>query len=374
MKLHINHFQLRNLVCCGSSISKGIYYPTSCFHDHNLQTVNSDYFYGAIDEDHTQYFKVNRLMPDETVLHKSESMKLDCLIDSRRLLKNSSNRISTIACTDKYLACGTYGHLEGGFILSDVQDPDNIKPLGDCSLSESITNHIIINEFDSELIVSSNDRTLRLVDLNNFATKKTIRLPFAINCASINKNNTNEIFIVGDDLNSYIIDKRIQTDNLKHGSAFKGHNDFGFSCDWSSTNENLLLTGNQDSCVKLWDRRKTEDSLFSWSGALGASSIDSGGPVRNCKFSNNGEFITWAESLDHVGVLQLEDLNECQDGLISKVQSIDFIGKCVGLSFAPIESGYGEQLIIGVNDCPLGGILSYKLESQQKTLDFDFHF
>lgn len=313
-------------------------------------------------------------MPDNLVLEKSRSMKLDCLVDSRALLNNSNNRISTLTCTDKYLACGTYGESEGGFILTDIEDPDNTKTIGDVYLSEAITNHIIINEHDDELIISSNDKKVRFIDMSKLTTKDSLDLPFAINCASINKFNSNEIFIVGDDLKGYIIDKRIKLDNIDRGVAFKGHNDFGFSCDWSSTDETHLLTGNQDSCVKLWDKRKSDESLFSWSGSLGASNVNNGGPVRNCKFSNNGEFITWAESLDHVGVIQMDDLNSCEEDIVSRIQSIDFIGKCVGLTFAPIENGYGEQLIIGVNDCPLGGILSYKLESRQKTLDFDFHF
>lgn len=375
MKLHINHFQLRNLVCCGSNVSKGVYYPTSCFHDYNLEAVHTNSFHDSPDEEHSPYFKVNRLMPDNTVLEKSQSMKLDCLIDSRVLSSNSNNRISTLSCTDKYLACGTYGESEGGFVLSDIEDPDNVKTIGDIYLSEAITNHIIVNEHNSELVISSNDKKLRFVNISNLITSNTINLPFAINCASMNKHNLNEIFLVGDDLKSYIIDKRIKHDCINRAIAFEGHHDFGFSCDWSSENENLLLTGNQDSCVKLWDKRKSDESMFSWSGSLGSSNINNGGPVRNCKFSNNGEFITWAESLDHVGIIQVEDLNSIEnDKTLSRIQSIDFIGKCVGLAFAPIENGYGEQLIIGVNDCPLGGILSYKLESRQKTLDFDFHF
>lgn len=112
--------------------------------------------------------------------------------------------------------------------------------------------------------------------------------------------------------------------------------------------------------------------MHCWNSALGTLSAQ-GAPVRNCKFSRNGEYLSWAESLDHVGIIQMADLSN-SDNYLLRVQSIDFLGKCTGLNFAPMEYGYGEDLIIGVNDCPLGGILNYKLESKCKSLDFDFYF
>jgi len=373
LKLHINHFQLRNLVCCGTNISKGVFYPSSGFHDFNLQTVQNNLL-DSSNEEHHAYFKINRLMFDNTACEKSESMKLDCLIDSRNLIHNSNSRISTLACTDKYLACGTYDDSEGGYVLTNVDDPDNIKSLGDFYLCDAITNHIIIDESSNQLIISSNDKCLRMVDIPRHQTLLMMSLPFAVNCAAINSHNHNEIFVAGDDLNSYIIDTRVRHDTIDGAATFHGHSDYSFSCDWSSKYENLLLTGNQDGCVRLWDRRKSNRHVYGWSGSLGASDIMNSGPVRNCKFSHNGEYISWAEGLDHVGIIQLDDLNRTEDDLLTRVQSIDFIGKCVGLTFAPIENNYGEQLIIGINDCPLGGILSYKLESRHKSLDFDLCF
>ncbi|KAK6456839.1 mitotic spindle checkpoint protein BUB3, WD repeat superfamily [Scheffersomyces xylosifermentans] len=375
LKLHITHFQLRNLVCCGSNIANGIYYPSSYYHDHNLQTVQNSTANASSDEEYHSFFKINRLMPDNKLTKKTDSMRLDCLIDSRTLSKNSNNRISTLCCNDEFLVCGTF---EGGFILSDVSDPEDVKTLGEYHLtsnSDGITNHIIINDRDNEVIVSSNDRSLRVFDLERAkTTNDMVNIPFAVNCSAINPTNSNELLVTGDHLNSFIIDKRTINSTFNNCVQFKGHKDFGFSCDWSTQNPNLLLTGNQDTCVRLWDKRKSDESLYAWSGSLGSSDYRHGGPVRNCKFSYNGEYISWAESLDHIGIMQLSDLQKSEACIQSRVQSIDFIGKCTGLNFAPIEGGHGEQLIIGVNDCPLGGILSYKLESQYKPLDFDFHF
>ncbi|KAK6465699.1 mitotic spindle checkpoint protein BUB3, WD repeat superfamily [Scheffersomyces coipomensis] len=388
LKLHLNHLQLRNLVCCGPNISNGIYYPSNYYHDYNLDIVHTEFNHPRseeIDDNYHNFFKINRLMPDNaTDISRTSStkntMKINCLIDSRSLLHNSNSRISTLSASDKFLVCGTF---EGGYILGDVSDANSFKMVGEYHLtnnSDGITNHILINESDNELIISSNDKKLRIIDLSTNKSNQNIDFDFPVNGSAINHFNTNEIFISGDSKHSYIIDKRLSATTNQNFQKFIGHEDFGFCCDWSSQDENLLLTGNQDTCVKLWDRRNSSKSLYTWSGSLGSNCSTSGGPVRNCKFSHNGEFISWAEGLDHVGILQLNDLmtlnsdEKDEQPELSRIQSIDFIGKCTALSFSPIENGYGEQLIIGVDDCPLGGILSYKLESKQKPLDFDFYF
>lgn len=307
-------------------------------------------------------------MPDNLDYHNSDSSKLDCIIDSRNLKKNSNNRISTLACSNNILACGTF---EGGYILEDIADPDSPKLIGEYHLtnsSDGITNHISINDND-DIIVLSNDKSIRVVDIMNRA-KYSEKLPFAVNCSSLNPFGQNELLITGDHLDSFVLDLR-QPFKMQNLQEFKGHEDYGFSCDWSPKNENLLITGNQDGTVKLWDRRNSLKSVHSWDGSLGTS-VPVSGPIRNCKFSYHGDYICWAESLDHVGIIEVDEL--LKGNQLERVQSIDFIGKCIGMGLCPIDSGFGEQLVIGINDCPLGGILSYKLESKYKTLDFDFAF
>lgn len=370
LRIHITHFQLRNLVCCGSKLENGIFYPLSYLSNHHSLVDFNDVL--DISDDYQRFFKINRIMPDDQSI-SSESMKLDCLIDSRNLIPNG--RISTMACSNSLLACGTF---EGGYLLQDIRNPDNTNFIGEYTLTNSadgITNHIVIHN-ENKLIISSNDKSLRFIDVETKASDP-FSLPFAANCVALNPSNESEIFITGDNVNSFIIDKRnpISLNFFDSSSGFVGHNDYGFSCDWSPTNENLLVTGNQDGTVKLWDRRFHSKYLHSWSGSLGTGDVDkiAGGPVRNTKFSRNGEYLCWAESLDHIGIVQVGELKKTTE-LKPRVQSIDFIGKCIGLNFVPSDSGNGEHLIIGVNDCPLGGILNFKLESTSKCLDFDFVF
>lgn len=375
LKNHITHFQLRNLVVCGDKITNGVFYPSSYYHDNNLDVVSQEVhdFQNQV-EDYHSFFKLNRLMPDEELL-SARSMKVDCITDSRSLADNSNSRIASSACSNKFLANGTF---EGGYILHNVEDPSNTKLVGEYTLTGSpdgITNHILIKE-DTELMIASNDKYLRFINIES-GSKETLELPFAVNCLALNPQNHNEYMITGDDVDNYILDRRVS--GFIPQLRFSGHKDYGFGCDWSKADANLLVSGNQDGTVILWDRRNSKESLHSWSSSLGSHAYDidaqfAGGPVRNCKFSYHGNHVVWAESLDHVGVIKVSDLKEDCEQVHSRVQSIDFIGKCIGLNVCPVDSGHGEQLVIGVNDCPLGGILNYQLEATDKPLDFDFTF
>lgn len=362
----------------GPNLAKGVFYPSSHYHNHDLELVTHDYGVSLLaGDDYHNFFKIIRLLPDETTAD-ADAVKLDCILDSRNLRSNSNSRISSGACSDKFLAYGTF---EGSVLLHDIENPEENKLLGEYVLttsSDGITNHTSISKDNSELVIASNDEKLRFLDLQRLSKPSTVNLPYAINCIALNPHNANEYFIAADSVDNFILDKRCLSDDSKSNAKYSGHKDYGFSCDWSSAIENLLLSGNQDGTVRLWDRRMQSESLYCWNSALGSAGFDidssnGGGPVRNCKFSHHGNHIVWAESLDHVGIIQVDDLRR-QEEIHSRVQSIDFIGKCIGLNVCPVETGRGEQLIIGVNDCPLGGILNYRLESQDKPLDFDFTF
>ncbi|CUM68520.1 uncharacterized protein PRCAT00006246001 [Priceomyces carsonii] len=296
-------------------------------------------------------------------------MKLDCYIDSRKLMYNANSRISTLSSSSKFLACGTF---EGGYLLQDISNPDTPGSVIENQLThntDGITNHITIDN-DEKLIIASNDKALRVVDITK-QKNRPIEMPFAVNCSALNRHNKNEVLLTGDCLDSFIVDLR-QPVAANMSNSLSGHRDYGFSCDWNPSNEHLLMTGNQDGCIRIWDKRRSDESINCFNGSLGSDSL-LGGPIRNCKFSYNGDYIGWAESLDHAGVVELQEVVNRTD-YVSRVQSIDFIGKCIGLNFCPTDNAKGEQLIIGVNDCPLGGILSYTLENRCKLLDFDFYF
>lgn len=378
LKNHITHFQLRSLVVSSGNASHGVYYPSSYFHDDNLEPVFLDSG-DSHAEDYHSFFKLIRLMPDETSAI-SESMKLDCLVDSRDLKQNTTSRISSMTCSEKFLASGTF---EGGFVLVDIEDPQNTRLTGEVILtrsSDGITNDLNISRDNSQIIIASNDAKLRYFDIEKARKTSSIQLPFAVNCLASNPNNPHEFFVAADNRDNFIFDRRcLNGKKFSPSSTLSGHKDYGFSCDWSPSNEHILVSGNQDGTVRLWDRRMTHQSTHCWNSALGSHAFDIdggilGGPVRNCKFSHYGDHVVWAESLDHVGVIQMDDLKNNPDPVHPCVQSIDFIGKCIGLNLCLAESGRDEMLTIGINDCPLGGILSYRLDAPGKPLPFDFEF
>lgn len=364
VRLNITHFQLRNLVCC-SSLSDGIYFPLS----HHYEDYIDQSTYNT--EEAPTYFKVNRLAVDDQLSQRADSMMLDCVLDSRKLRYNSSSRIASMACSSNLLACGTF---EGGYLLQRIglSSSNNTEEVCLTNNFDGITNHIVIID-DKELLCSSNDKYIRSINIET-QRKDSIKLDFAVNCLTINPNNSNELLITGDHIDSFLLDKRMHIKTHNDLTRLRGHQDYGFACDWSPGNDNYLITGNQDCSVMIWDKRNTESSIYCWDSSLGKSSYR-GGPVRNCKFSSNGKYLSWAETLDHIGIIQMDDLTAISPDAteIPKVQSLEFVGKCTGLNYVKSDNG-DEELIVGVCDCPLGGVLNYRLESATKSLDFDFVF
>lgn len=360
------------MVVCGEKLENGIFYPSRCYHDDNLNQLH-DYDRGGAQHN---FFKLCRLMVDSTCVSR-KTMKLDCIHDSRSLKSNANSRISSAACSSKFLANGTF---EGGVILHDIENPDNVKMLGEFLLSQNsdgITNCLGFSKNSSELYIASNDLTTRVLDLEKAKVTFKSDTPFAINALALNPHNSALTLLVGDGVDAFIADYRCLQSSLQSSLSLQGHKDFGFCCDWSPTNERLLITGNQDGTMRIWDNRMTAESLNCWNSALGSATYDKnamflGGPVRNCSFSHYGDYIVWAETLDHVGIAKASELSAKTPEKNLNVQSIDFIGKCIGINVCPTD-GRNEQLIIGVNDHPLGGILSYNLETTALP-QFDFLF
>lgn len=346
-----------------------------CLHDDNLNQVQP---YESATTSQHKFFKICRLMADPSAVAR-KAMKLNCIQDSRSLKSNSNNRISSAACSKAHLANGTF---EGGIIVHDIEDPENTRLIGEYSLTGSddgITNCLAFSKDERRLFVASNDVTTRVMDLEKMRVAIKSRTPFAVNSLSVNPQNPNLATLVGDNVDALIVDYRcLQKNSLRTSSVLKGHKDYGFACDWNPANENLVVSGNQDGTVRLWDTRMTNEAAYCWNSAAGSqihqmNPTALGGPVRNCKFTRQGDYVVWAETLDHVGIVPISDLLSNRPQKHLSIQSIDFIGKCIGLNVCASDSGE-EQLVIGVNDHPLSGILTYKLERPLKLPHFDLTF
>ncbi|GMM38016.1 hypothetical protein DASC09_053410 [Saccharomycopsis crataegensis] len=330
-KPYLVHFQLRNLVASGCDNSVIV-------SDYNAVSQLDQYLHGNTLKGTTRGFEIKQLSP--------QTGSVDVLIDQSKL-KNSFNqhiKISTLSANQDLVAAGSY---TGDYLLYNNQTKDiyqdilttnangiiNVVQLVPSTSPKSIT---------SSVLFATNDSYLR-----NFNLEKQVlsnyRFPFPINSLSLNPSNPDLKLIVGDCLESFIIDGRVS--HKQPILKFSNHHDYSFSCDWSKFNENLVVTGNQDGTVVLNDLRKiivrpqdadcgvssgtrtdqpfTANELLDanqkkcyigeWEDAACFSTFSSdltnnNNSVRNVRFSNSRNFLFFGETVDNVNVINLDDL------------------------------------------------------------------
>ena len=131
--------------------------------------------------------------------------------------------------------------------------------------------------------------------------------------------------------------------------TLKGHLDYSFASAWHP-NGVTFATGNQDKTCRIWDTRKTSESVAVLRGNLGA--------IRSIRFTSDGRYIAMAEPADFVHVY------DTKTGY-KKEQEIDFFGEISGISFSPDT----EPLFIGVWDRTYGSLLEYGRTRDYSYLD-----
>lgn len=131
--------------------------------------------------------------------------------------------------------------------------------------------------------------------------------------------------------------------------TLKGHLDYSFASAWHP-NGVTFATGNQDKTCRIWDTRKTSESVAVLRGNLGA--------IRSIRFTSDGRYIAMAEPADFVHVY------DTKTGY-KKEQEIDFFGEISGISFSPDT----ESLFIGVWDRTYGSLLEYGRTRDYSYLD-----
>jgi WD40 repeat protein len=167
--------------------------------------------------------------------------------------------------------------------------------------------------------------------------------------------------IVGDNVNSFIIDDRVH--ETSPVEILQGHGDFSFSCDWSGDGVQLV-TSNQDSTVRLYDIRNLRKSQFCLGGECKNSAI------RTVKFNQSGNYLTYNESIDNINIVNLKSLHRSQ---IGSKKVISVFGKLTNAVFIDYDLDGSELLSIGICDQSVGGILQYQLEkSENRCMDFDY--
>ncbi|CAO3653293.1 unnamed protein product [Cunninghamella echinulata] len=317
---HYGHFQLRNLLWATSK--------------------NSVYFMRGN--------TVRQWSPQRNTV--KEVLNPDKIINNLNTYR--SMKISSMACKDQILFVG--GFL-GNYVIQNLNSyyshshhDNNDHTLTQTSSHyglisnqhNAIINHVDILSDQKSVLISNNDMTTKLLDVNTLKIANTFQFSFPVNCSAVSPDQK-MLCVVGDTNETHILD----TTSNKVIYKMKDHHDFSFTCCFSPDGI-TLATGNQDKTTMLYDIRQLSTPLHT----LGANV----GGVRSLHFSNDGKYLAMAEPIDFVHIFQTHNYE--------KSQVIDFFGEISGVSFTPDD----QALFIANNDERTGGISEFQRLHQHK--------
>jgi hypothetical protein len=320
--VHLSHFQLRNLVACAS---------------------RDRIFYAGKSQ-------VMHYSPVEgTGLSNQYSVAMDLTqpaVQPFYGMNNGSIQISTMTIAHDVLVaggfCGEYGIVN----LKASRDTKHVEGIITDD-SNAITNHVQVHLSRGSSLplaaFASNDRGVRIVDVNTNQIIADHKYEHAINCTAISPDQRLRV-LTGDT-------RRVLICNSETGEVLQeldGHQDYGFACDWADDGW-TVATGNQDMLVKIWDARKWTDSRGAPTPVATIASEIAG--VRKLKFSPLGSgkrVLIAAEPADFVHVIDGETF--------ANKQTLSFFGEIGGVDF----TNNGRDLIIANCDSMRGGIMEYE--------------
>lgn len=321
-RVHMSHFQLRNLIACTSR-------------DHILYAGKS---------------KVMHYNPVEgSGLSDGYSVAMDLTqpaVQSFYGMANGRIQVSTLTVAHDILVaggfCGEYGIVN----LKASKDSKHIEGI----LTEDqngITNHVQVHlsrgSSNPLVTFASNDKAVRILDISTNQVIAEHTYDYAMNCTAISPDQRLRV-LTGDETKVLICNS--ETGEILQ--ELEGHRDFGFACDWADDGY-TVATGNQDMLVKIWDARKWTDRHGIATPVATFPSEMAG--VRKLKFSPLGsgkKVLVAAEPADFVHIIDGETF--------SNKQTLTFFGEIGGVDF----TNNGRDLIIANCDDMRGGIMEYE--------------
>ena len=235
-------------------------------------------------------------------------------------------RCSTLAAFDNLLLCGGF---DGQFVVKRLDASNDPVRIGTITTDlDSITNHFHMLE-NSKCIISSNDKRLRILDLNTLSFSATFATDWSVNCAARSPDKA-MVCAVGDSIDSLLLDAT----SGKVLDTLKGHRDYSFACAWSPCGT-FLCTGNQDKTTRIYDIRRTDRVLSVLQGKMAA--------IRSLSFS--GPQLVMAEAADFVHVIDIAT---------DTSQVIDFFGEIGGITI------HSDNLFIANGDDNIGCIMQFR--------------
>jgi WD40 repeat protein len=319
-KIHLSHFQLRNLLACASR-------------DHVFYASRS---------------KILQWNPTSGPKFKNPIVAMDLTEPTVQAYHAYTGgiQISTLTTAHNVLVAGGFC---GEYSLVNLRAPKTTKHTeGLITYNENgITNHVQVHlSRNSSLPLAafaSNDNGMRILDINTNKFIAEHKYDHAINCSAISPDQRLRV-LVGDT-------RQVMICNSETGEILQsldGHRDYGFACDWADDGW-TVATGNQDMQVKIWDARK-------WISSQGLPSPVATVPaemagVRKLKFSPLGSgkrVLLAAEPADFISVIDAQTF--------TSKQTLNFFGEIGGLDF----TNEGQDFIVANCDGMRGGLMEFE--------------
>lgn len=202
--VHVPHFQLRHLLCA----------PT-------IRTVifprKTAYLFQFSHLFHLDFQRIKAWNP---VTNQSE------IILNTAEFGSAFSKTSVIAATDEHVFVGGFsGELVYKSLHLEAQ-PARLKSYS--TDPNCITNHLFPLPRDHKLLISCNDATLRMFDLQSGKIRSLARFPYAINASEVSPVE-DMMACVGDSRKVRLLDYR----TCEEIASLQGHSDYLFSCCWS---------------------------------------------------------------------------------------------------------------------------------------------
>ncbi|TVY52161.1 putative WD repeat-containing protein [Lachnellula cervina] len=320
-KVHLTHFQLRNLMSC----------------------VSRDTIFYTSKSKILQWNPSSGTKAPESVVMNLESPNVQPF---HAAAFQGGTQISTLAAGHDILIAGGFC---GEYALVNLRSHKDTKHTEGLLTDEmnSITNHVQIHLSRSSSLpvaaFSSNDMGFRILDVNTNQFIAEHKYDHAINCSAISPDQRLRV-LVGDT-------RQVMICNSETGEVLQsldGHRDYGFACDWADDGW-TVATGNQDMQIKIWDARKWTSSSGA-AQAVATISAEMGG-ARKLQFSPVGSgkrVLVAAEPADFVSVIDAQTF--------TSKQTLSFFGEIGGVDF----TNDGQDLIVANCDSMRGGIMQYE--------------
>eukprot|EP00854_Cymbomonas_tetramitiformis_P022841 gene22841-27606_t len=227
---------------------------------------------------------------------------------------------------------------EGQLDICTLSDRNSIYS---ASVGESVNNALHIGSCRSGetcLLVSNNDSTIKVFNVNGMLKRETIHFPVAINYAAVSADGQ-YMACVGDSENVYLYSDS-SSGGYHHVATYAAANESGMCCAWNASGT-AFASASQDGTICVWEVRMGK--------LLAKLKTESGRASRVVKFSTGGiDLLLYSEhdSQCHVVDARTFDTEQVIDLLRSDLSTRDISGASFAADGSRVYVGIAEHGIV----------------------------